>query len=155
MPDVITTPVIRVPDIAFPRFQAPDLDVMEAFLTTFGMTRSARTETALYMRGTDGDHHVHVTHLGAPAFLGLAFDATREDLEVLAAATGIAPEPLDEPGGGTVVRLHDPDGRIVDVIADVDRLPTVATSVHAPLNTGTRRVSGSTSCSACRRAPPR
>ena len=140
MPDVSTAPLIRVSDVAFPRFQAPDLDVMEAFLSTFGMACSARTDTALYMRGSDGDHHVHVTHLGEPAFLGLAFDATRADLDVLAAATGVAPAPLDEPGGGVAVRLHDPDGRIVDVVAEVERVPTVGTKTHAPLNTGAARV---------------
>ena len=112
---------------------------MENFLTAFGMARSARTDTALYMRGTDGDHHVHVTHLGPPAFLGLAFDATREQLDTLAAATNTRVEPLDEPGGGTVVHLEDPDGRVVDVIADVDRLGTVVPSAHATMNTGTQR----------------
>jgi hypothetical protein len=38
------------------------------------------------MRGTDARHHLHVTHLGEPAFLGLAFEATRDDLDRLAAA---------------------------------------------------------------------
>ena len=61
---------ISVADLAFPRFRAPDLDRMEAFLAAFGMERSARTADALYMRGTDPQHHVHVTHLGEPEFLG-------------------------------------------------------------------------------------
>ena len=135
----ITQPIIRVSDVAFPRFQAPDLDAMEAFLAAFGMARSARTDTALYMRGTDGDHHVHVTHLGTPAFLGLAFNATREQLDTLAAATDRAVEQLDEPGGGAVVHLEDPDGRVVDVIADVDRLETFMPCAHANMNTGTQR----------------
>jgi len=133
-------PIIRAADVAFPRFQAPDLDEMERFLTAFGMERSARTDTALYMRGTDDEHHVHVTHLGEPSFLGLAFDATRDDLDVLAAATGAPVEPLDEPGGGLAVRLRDPDGRIVDVIADVERVERRAVLGHAACNTGDDRV---------------
>lgn len=133
-------PVIRVSDVAFPRFQAPDLDVMETFLNTFGMHRSARTETALFMRGTDGDHHVHVTHLGEPAFLGLAFNATHADLEVLSAATGHPIEPLNEPGGGSVVHLYDPDGRIVDVVADIATHDKLTAPTHPPLNTGEDRV---------------
>ena len=132
-------PIIRAHDVAFPRFSAPDLDVMEAFLTTFGLHRAARTDDALYMRGTDGDHHVHVTHLGEPAFLGLAFDASREDLDVLAAATSAPVEPLHEPGGGWAVHLHDPDGRSVDVVAGIEPLPPLAVRPHAPLNTGTAR----------------
>ena len=53
--------MIKVTDLAYARFRAPDLDVMEAFLVDFGLVRSARTDTALYMRATDEDHHVHVT----------------------------------------------------------------------------------------------
>ena len=117
-------PIIRAHDVAFPRFRAPDLDEMETFLHSFGMHTASRTDTALYMRGTDTDHHVHVTHLGDPAFLGLAFEATRADLDRLAAATGTAVEPLDEPGGGFVVHLTDPDGRVVDVVADIDTART-------------------------------
>jgi catechol 2,3-dioxygenase-like lactoylglutathione lyase family enzyme len=133
------TPTIRVDDVAFPRFRAPDLDEMERFLRTFGMRPAARTEDALYVRGTDGGHHVHVTHLGEPAFLGLAFRATRDDLDTLAAATGNAVEPTAEPGGGWVVHLEDPDGRIVDVVADIEPSPPLPVQGHGALNVGTRR----------------
>lgn len=132
-------PIIRADDVAFPRFSAPDLDEMERFLRSFGMQRAARTDDALYMRGSDADHHVHVTHLGAPGFLGLAFRATRADLEVLAAATGAQVEPSGEPGGGLVVHLHDPDGRVVDVVADLDPVTPVEVRAHPPLNVGDQR----------------
>jgi len=46
-------PWIKATDIAYGRFRAPDLDVMEEFLTRFGLVRSERTPTALYMRGTE------------------------------------------------------------------------------------------------------
>ena len=36
--------VIKVRDLAYGRLRAPDLDVMEEFLTNFGMIRSARTD---------------------------------------------------------------------------------------------------------------
>jgi Glyoxalase/Bleomycin resistance protein/Dioxygenase superfamily len=134
-------PIIKVSDVAFARFQAPDLDVMETFLTVFGMQRSARSATALYMRGSDPHHHVHVTHLGAPAFLGLALLAScRDDLATLAAATGSTVRPLDEPGGGEVVRLRDPDGRQVDVVYGIERLAPLPLRLHPPLNTGNARV---------------
>lgn len=136
----MSDPIIRVSDVAFPRFQAPDLDRMEAFLTDFGMQRSARSERALYMRGTDPQHHVHVTHLGEPAFLGLAFRAaSRGDLETLARAVGGAVEALDEPGGGEVVRLRDPDGRQIDVVHGIAALPPLEVRGHPPLNTGGAR----------------
>jgi len=137
----MSEPIIRVSDIAFPRFQAPDLDVMEAFLTEFGMQRSARTADALYMRGTDPQHHVHVTHLGEPAFLGLAFHAaSRADLDRLAAAVGARVEALDEPGGGAAVRLTDPDGRRIDVVHGIEAVPPLPLQTHPPSNTGASRV---------------
>ncbi len=132
--------IIRVSDIVFPRFQAPDLDRMESFLIDFGMQRAARTERALYMRGSDPRHHVHVTHLGEPAFLGFAFQAaSRADLVTLAHAVEGAVDPLDEPGGGEVVRLRDPDGRQIDVVHGIAELPPLPLKTHAPTNTGTHR----------------
>jgi catechol 2,3-dioxygenase-like lactoylglutathione lyase family enzyme len=137
----MTTPLITVHDLAFPRFRAPDLDQMERFLLDFGLQRSARTDDALYMRGTDADHHVHVTHRGEPAFLGLAFQAgSRDDMAALARATGKKVEALDEPGGGSVVRLTDPDGRQIDVVHGIEQLAPLALRAHAPLNTGAQRV---------------
>ncbi len=135
----MTNPIICVSDVAFPRFQAPDLDQMEAFLHTFGMVTSVRTANALYMRGTDSDHHVHVTHHGPAAFLGLAFNATLDDLAVLSAATGAPVETSNEPGGGMVVRLTDPDGRRVDVVANMQQLEPLVVRGHAAHNNGALR----------------
>lgn len=44
---------VKVSDFLYGRLRSPDLDRAEAFLTVFGMARAARTNTALYMRGTD------------------------------------------------------------------------------------------------------
>ena len=71
--------VIKVSDLAYGRLRSPDLDVQEAFLTAFGMVRTARTPTALYMRGTDPVHHIHVTEKGDPGFVGFAWAARDED----------------------------------------------------------------------------
>ena len=76
--------MIKVKDVLYARFSAPDLDVMEAYLLDFGLVRTARDDNALYMRASDGEHHVHITELGAPAFMGFAFEAaTVEDLQIM------------------------------------------------------------------------
>lgn len=134
------TPIIRARDVAFPRFSAPDLDEMERFLVAFGMHTAHKDADALYMRGTDTDHHVHVTHRGDPAFLGLAFHATAEQLAALSTATGAPVEANDEPGGGQVVHLTDPDGRAVDVVNGIEALPALPVHGHADLNRGVERV---------------
>src|SRR5262245_22935175 len=98
--EVTTVPALKVSEIAWARMYAPDLDAMEAFLLDFGMTRAARTEDALYMRGTDPMHHIHVTHRGEPRFIGFAYTVDNPEYLDRAArlpgASGI--EHLDEPG---------------------------------------------------------
>ena len=38
---------IKIQDVAYVRFSAPDLDEMEAFLIDFGMVRAVRTSDTL------------------------------------------------------------------------------------------------------------
>ena len=91
-------PIIRVTDIAWGRIKSPDLDIQEEFLTNFGMVRAERTNDALYMRGTDPDHHIHVTEKGDPGFVSLAFNAaSEEDLHKLAAEAETASDVHDNP----------------------------------------------------------
>src|ERR1700675_1045412 len=103
---------IKVTDIAYGRLRSPDLDVAEEFLTRFGLRKTDRTDKALYMRGTDPSHHIHVTEKGAPKFVGFAYHAASEDdLKRLAKAPGAsAVEDIDEPGGGKRGRLTEPNG---------------------------------------------
>ena len=112
-------PTVKVTDIAWGRLRSPDLDKSEEFLTDFGMVRAARTAKALYMRGTDPHHCLHVTELGEPRYVGMAFYAENEEdlakLAKLPGASGI--EHPDEPGGGKRVRLKEPDGYEIAVVA--------------------------------------
>src|SRR5215469_11330931 len=113
---------IRVRDLAYGRLQAPDLDAEEEFLTAFGMVRAARTPAALYMRGTDPMHHIHVTEKGDAKCLGFGWAVSSED-ELKAAAklpgaSGI--ETIDEPGGGRRVRLTEPNGYAIEIVHGIE-----------------------------------
>lgn len=127
--------VIRIEDIAHVRFAAPDLAAMRAYLDDFGMAvESAGGQ--LYGRGNDGRPFVHVTEPGEAKFLAVGLRAASiADLEQLANAEGVAVDDFDAPGGGKIVRLCDPDGFGVEVVAgqtnaDPDA-PVVATERNA------------------------
>ena len=80
---------IKVRVLAYGRLRSLDLDAQEGFLTAFGMARAARTPTALYMRGSDPAHHIHVTAKGGPGFIGFAWAvSSEEDLRRIAQFPG-------------------------------------------------------------------
>lgn len=134
-------PIIKVVDVAWIPLGVPDLDRAEAFLGDFGLLRQVRSEDALYMRGTGTAHHLHITHRGPDRVLGIGFRAeTEADLHRLAAhaagASGVMP--LNEPGGGKVVRLKEHNGFTIEVMhgqATVAPLP----ERHSVMNTGAAR----------------
>jgi catechol 2,3-dioxygenase-like lactoylglutathione lyase family enzyme len=109
---------IKVTDVAYGRLQSPDLDAQEEFLVNFGMVRAERTKNALYMRGYNDKHHLHVTQLGEPKFLGFAmFARSEDDLKAIAKVPGASGiENIDEPGGGKRVRLTEPNGYTIEVV---------------------------------------
>jgi catechol 2,3-dioxygenase-like lactoylglutathione lyase family enzyme len=127
--------MISIQDLAYVRYQAVDLDAMEAFLTDFGLFRAARTDQTLYMRCNSGLPYVHVTDLGsenrAMAFGVVA--ANMQDLEQLAAECGATVEPNPEPAGGFMVKLVDPSGYEVTVLAGMNSvapIPARSTTAH-------------------------
>lgn len=149
-------PTIKVADLAYGRLRAPDLDVMEEFLTDFGMVRAARTSRALYMRGTDAAHHIHVTELGDPGFVGLAwYAAEEEDLHRLARLPGAsAVEAIDEPGGGLRVRLREPNGYQIEVVHGIEAVASIPVQ-RLPLNLGDERLNRRGELMRLKRGPAR
>lgn len=101
-------------DAAQVTYEVPDLDVMEKFLTAFGMTKvDGSDDNTLYMRGNGTQHHIHVSRRAAKQrFVGASIQvATRADLDELAAMAGSSPvRASTEPGGGLEVVMHMPDG---------------------------------------------
>ena len=109
---------IRIEDIAFVGFRAPDLGRMREFMEDFGAVVAQRDERRLFMRGAGAAPFVHVTEFGEPGFAMVGFRAeSLEDLKRLAAEENQTPAPLDAPGGGMFIDLTDPDGHTVRVVA--------------------------------------
>lgn len=131
--------VIRIEDIAHVRFAAPDLGVMRAFLEDFGL-QVLEADGRLYGRGLDGRPFLHVTETGPARFLAVGFRAeSLADLETLAAHEGVPIEDLHEPGGGKILRLTDPDGYRVEVVAGQAREAAASLPVELPRNTAAAR----------------
>ncbi|MFE2431819.1 VOC family protein [Streptomyces sp. NPDC059373] len=111
-------PVIKVEDLAWLEFEKPDLDRAAVFARDFGFAVAARTQDALYLRGTMPGAHCLVVRRGSVArFLGPVFRAADAgDLSRLARSTGTDVRELQEPGGGHAVDLRDPSGFPVRVV---------------------------------------
>ncbi len=115
---------IKVPELAYVRLRSPDLGKAEEFLTDFGLIKVERTANKLFMRGTDAGPPLHITELGTPGVIGFGYRA-RDASDLAALAGSAAIETVDEPGGGKRIRLTDPLGFAVDVIADTTPLPAL------------------------------
>jgi catechol 2,3-dioxygenase len=104
----------------------PDLARAEDFYTRVWHLRvAARTDEALYLRGTGADHHLLALHHGATcAIRHVTFRArSAEALQAVADATVHAggriveaQAAVAEPGGGTALTLRDPHGRLLQVV---------------------------------------
>jgi catechol 2,3-dioxygenase-like lactoylglutathione lyase family enzyme len=128
-------PIIKIEDISHVRFAAPDLAAMRAFLDDFGM-QTFEADGRLYGKGSDGRPFVHVTEPGEAKFLAMGLRAeTIADLEKLAHAEGVAVEDLNEPGGGKILRLTDPDGYGVEVVAGQSKGEASLPFADPPRNT--------------------
>jgi len=105
--------------MSYVRLSSPDIDRMEAFLLDFGMQTVHRDARRLYMRGIGNAPYLHVTELGEPGVISLAYevadDAMLAAFARLPGTTGI--EALDAPGGGKRVRLQDPNGLWLEFVA--------------------------------------
>ena len=114
---------IKIQDIAHVRFSAPDLDEMHKFLEEFGLVPKLSSNGTLYASGRGASHFLHATSLGDPGFTAMGFQAASlDDLRHLAEAEDKKIEVHDAPGGGYIMRLHDPDNNLIEVVAGQEPL---------------------------------
>lgn len=137
-PGRAANPVIKIRDIAWLEFDKPDLVRAEAFARAFGFQTSSRGPDELHLRGTDSGAPCVLLRRGDRSrFTGIAFRAADEaDVRRLAAKTGSTVQPLPDDVGGSEVRLVDPSGIPVRVVAGVHDLPQLPTQTPLVVNAG-------------------
>ena len=111
---------ITTPDVA---------GLVDFYEQIWGLARCADADGAVYLRGAGTEHHILAIHPAEQASvrgyaLGLAdraaVDAAAEELAADPRTELVRePAPLDTPGGGYGLVMTDPDGREIELSADV------------------------------------
>jgi len=111
-------PIVKAEQLLFVHFERPDLEQTEQYLRDFGLVVTERSQHDLFMRGAGPQPYIYRVTQGPNArFLGLGFSVpSKEDLRKLATAFGCRIESAKTPGGGSFVRLQDPEGVTVDIL---------------------------------------
>ncbi|MNO82350.1 Glyoxalase-like domain protein [compost metagenome] len=121
--------MLHIKDINHVVYRHADLDRLERFLLDFGLLVAHRTEQRLYFRGTGPLPYVYIAERADTPVLGaIAFAVeTLDDLQAAERLPGASRiQPLEHPGGGQCVVLHDPSGRRIELvhgIQPVEELP--------------------------------
>jgi hypothetical protein len=125
-------PIIRADAITHVVFERRDVETMARFLADFGFRGCGGG--IRYFR-TFGEHPyaVEVIPSTRDAFVGFGIAARdAADLEALARTEGVSIEACEGPGGGSRVRLTDPDGRRVDLVHGFETVPPLPTRTSPP-----------------------
>lgn len=128
-------PLCRVRALSAVRFARPRMQEAVAFFEDFGLVPAdVATDVALLRGRLEAPPCVELER-GPASFIGLRFEVGRvAELETLAAATGRDIEPGVSWLGGHRVRLTDPDGIEVEVVAEPRRLPALPRSPSPGVN---------------------
>jgi catechol 2,3-dioxygenase-like lactoylglutathione lyase family enzyme len=132
-----TEPLVRAAALHHLVLETPDLDAAERFYGDFGLSPSARTREALYLRSASSTHHVLKLVRGSRGRLAsVAFRVESDlDLRKLASLPEASPvEPIDEPGGGRRVGLSAPGGLSVDAVFGIAEVTPLVTGSSLPSN---------------------
>jgi catechol 2,3-dioxygenase-like lactoylglutathione lyase family enzyme len=128
-------PTVKAAALAHLIFERPDVALAERFLSDFGLKPCAKTDSALFLRGTGPSPYCYRIHkAGKARFVGFGFTvAARADLENLARIPGASEiVSVTHPGGGECVVLTDPSGFVVEAV--YGQTPVAALPCRGPLH---------------------
>ncbi|NPT60356.1 VOC family protein [Paraburkholderia elongata] len=136
-------PILHADRLTHVVFNRRDPDAMDRFLRDFGFVSLETSGRSRHYRGYGkAPFCVEVIPADEDSFVGFALVAKDvADLQRLTQVEGVAIEPNDGPGGGLRVRLTDPDGRRVDLLAEIAELdPLPIRAPFVSINTPNRNV---------------
>jgi catechol 2,3-dioxygenase-like lactoylglutathione lyase family enzyme len=121
----------------------PDLARAEAFYTqTWRLQVAARSDDALWLRGTGSDHHLLALHRGEgpPSIRHVTLRARRDAaLEAIARAAVEAggrvlahEAPATDPAGGRALLIADADGRVFEIVHGDRRVAAIEGEADRP-----------------------
>jgi len=107
---------VRISDMAYARFNAPDLARMAAFGHDFGFRDIRHTPEGLLAFASMRTFPAHITTEGPAGFAGFGAFMSFDGLSHLASRHGIPLDRLEEPCHAHRITLRDPDGFPVDLL---------------------------------------
>lgn len=130
---------VRATNLAYVMVQAIDLDVLELFMTDFGLQTVERSDADLWMSaGNEFPYVYHATQGRESKFLGAGFAlSSHSELLMLASKLGLsdAVEAIEGPGSGFRLRMTMPDGFLIDAIAgQTNQEANTSCNFQQPLN---------------------
>jgi catechol 2,3-dioxygenase-like lactoylglutathione lyase family enzyme len=134
-------PVLKADRFAYVRVQVPDLEKAREFYSDFGLIEQELAAGCLYLRGHGAEAPLLIVETGPQKLAGIGFGtSSRADLELLAQRPDASPvRARDEPGGGWITSLKDPDGTQVEVVSGLDNVPIIPVERTA-MNSGIDRL---------------
>lgn len=117
-------------------------DSVDFYTEVWGLRPTERAEDAAWLRGTGPNHHVLALTSGETNGLECISFAVATPAEVDAAASALeargvpllqTPTRAGRPGGGYGIRFCDPEGRVVEISAEVEAVAPLTMDESAPI----------------------
>lgn len=127
--------VTRALDLAYVRMTAPDVEEQSRFLQDFGLADLGWHRDARLFASANEAPFCYIIEQGAASFKGLGLWVDSIDtLGAIAAKEGAEIAPIALPGGGSHVRMIDPDGFEIDAVAGQTFSPRASAVATASWN---------------------